>query len=191
MKIPIEISARHIHLSRKDLERLFGPGYELKKFKDLSEIGEFAARETVIVDGKKMALKVRVVGPVRSRTQLEITATEAYQLGIKVPVRLSGDLKGTPGIALRGPKGKIKIKNGVIIAQRHIHASREEAKQLKLGHRHKVRVSAAGERGVIFENVIVRVAENFRLSMHIDTDEANAAGLWKKKNYGRLLSSDR
>ncbi len=139
-----------------------------------------------MVDGKKMALKVRVVGPVRSRTQLEITATEAYQLGIKVPVRLSGDLKGTPGIAIRGLKGKIKIREGVIIAQRHLHASPEEAKSLRIGHRHKVEVEAGDERKVVFENVIVRVAENFRLSMHIDTDEANAAGLWKKRNYGRL-----
>jgi len=186
MKIPIEISARHIHLSRKDLERLFGRGYELKKFKALSEIGEFAARETVMAENKKMALKVRVVGPVRPRTQLEVTATEAYHLGIKAPVRLSGDLKGTPGIELIGSKGKVRISEGVIIAQRHLHASPEEAKKLRLGHRHKVKARTEGERGVVFENVIVRVAKNFRLSMHIDTDEANAAGLWKKNNYGRL-----
>jgi len=187
MKIPIEISARHIHLSKKDLEKLFGPGYKLKVFRKLSEETQFAARETVIARGKKSSLEMRVVGPIRKGTQLEISATDSYRLGIKAPVRLSGDLAGTPEIVLEGPAGKIKIKKGVIIAQRHLHLNSVEAKKMNLSHRHSVKVETLGERRVTFENVIVRVKPDYTMSMHVDTDEGNAAGLWKKKNYGRLI----
>lgn len=187
MKIPIEVSARHAHLSLNDLEKLFGRGYRLKKLKNLSQKGEFAACESVKIAGKKASLEIRVLGPTRAKTQIEISATDAYRLGIKAPVRLSGDLNKTPGIKIFGPKGTAKIKKGLIIAQRHVHLNPDQAKKLKLGHRHKINARVDGERGIIFENVIVRVGENFNLSMHIDTDEANAAGLWEAKNFGYLI----
>ncbi|MFA6171546.1 MAG: phosphate propanoyltransferase [Patescibacteria group bacterium] len=189
MRIPIEVSARHLHLSPKDLEKLFGRGYKLKKLHALSQKGEFAAREEVKIAGKKTNLGVRIVGPARSKTQLEISASDAHRLGIYPAVRLSGDIENTPGFELIGPKGKAEVNRGMIIAKRHLHLNPADAKKLRLGHRHVIKVKTEGEREVIFDKVVVRVGKNFKLSLHIDTDEANAAGLWKKKNYGRWLRS--
>ena len=186
--IPIEISARHIHLTQKDFEKLFGK----KKptfLKKLSQ-NQFAAKETVdlVSSQGKVLKKVRLVYPFRQKTQVEISLTDAIHLKIKPVFRLSGDLKNTPGIEIIGEKGKIKIKEGVIIPLRHLHLSKKEAKALKLKNGQKVKIQVLGKRALIFENVIVRVAKNFNLALHLDTDEGNACGI-PKKGKGLLLGS--
>ncbi len=181
IKVSIEISARHIHLSKKDLEVLFGKGYKLNKKKDLTQPGMFAAEETLTIQkNNKKITKVRIVGPIRSKTQVELSLTDAYNLGIKIPIRKSGVLKGTPGIMLIGPKKKLKIKQGVICAWRHIHLSNKEAKKFKLEKQNFVSVKVKGTRSVIFSNVRIRINKNYRLCLHIDTDEGNAANISKK-----------
>jgi propanediol utilization protein len=177
-KILIEISARHVHLSQSDLEKLFGHGYELKKLKDLTQASDFAALETLEVAGPKgIFSKVRIIGPVRKNSQIEVSATDARFLGIDAPVRISGDVDNTPGAILKGSKGKIKIKRGVIIAARHLHASDKQAKDLKIKNGSRVSIKINGPRGIIFNNVITRVHPQFNLALHVDTDEANAAGV--------------
>ncbi len=172
-----EISARHLHISKKDLEKLFGKGYILKKLKSISQPGEFASTVTVdLINGKKVLKKVRVVGPTRKATQIELALTDCYALGIKPVLRVSGDLKNTPGITIKGPKGSVKVANGVIIPKRHLHISTKQAKAWKLKNKQKVRAIAKGHRSVVFNEVIVRVG-NYNTRIHLDTDEANAAGL--------------
>jgi len=186
-KVPVEISARHLHLSLKDLESLFGSGYRLKKIKDLSQPGEFAAQETIDLIGPKSTYKnVRVVGPVRKNTQVEITATDARILGINAPVRLSGKTQGSAAAVLKGPQGQVKLNEGVIIAQRHLHLSAGEAKALGVKNNQAVSVALAGERKVTFHQVIVRAGDQYKKACHLDTDEANAAGL-KSCGYGELV----
>jgi len=181
IKVPIEISARHIHLSKKDLEALFGKGYKLSRKKDLTQPGMFAAKETVTIQkNNKKITKVRIVGPTRPKTQVELSLTDAYNLGIKPPIRKSGILKGTPGIILIGPKRKLKIKEGVICAWRHIHLSPEEAKKLKFRKQNFVSIKINGTRSVIFNNVRIRINKNYRFCLHLDTDEGNAANISKK-----------
>ena len=180
-KVPIEISARHIHLSQKDLEVLFGKGYQLKILKKLSQADDFAAKETLDIKiGSKTIKKLRIVGPVRKETQIELSITNAFSLGIIIPLRLSGDIKGTPGAVLIKSKKKLKIKKGVIIAQRHLHCNFEEAKRLKLKDGMSVSVKTKGKRALIFHNVKVRAGKNYKLAVHLDTDEGNAAGIIKK-----------
>ncbi len=180
-KVPIEVSARHIHLSQKDLEALFGKGYQLEKLKDLTQPSDFAAKETVdVFVGKKKIEKLRIVGPVREKTQVELAKTDALHLASEAPIRISGDLKGTPGAVLKGSEGEVEIKEGLIIAQRHIHASPEEADSLGLKEGDLVSVKVEGERSLAFHKVKVRVREDYRLCMHIDTDEGNAASVDKK-----------
>ncbi len=187
IKIPIEVSARHIHLSQGDLEKLFGKGYKLRKLRNLSQPSDFAAKEKLdIQNGSKKLSNVRVVGPVREKTQVEISITDAIFLGIKPVLKHSGDLKNTPGIVLIGPKGKVRIKKGVIVPLRHIHCSPEEAERLNLKEGDFISVGFSGKREIIFKNVKVRINENFRLAMHIDTDEGNAAGI-NKKGIGFLI----
>ena len=177
-KIPVGISARHIHVSQEHLELLFGPGYRLTSIKDLSQPGQFAADERVTLVGPKGVIqKVRILGPVRNRTQVEISRTDCYALGILAPVRESGDISGTPGIVIVGPYGPIKIDEGVIIAKRHIHFTPKDAEEFGVSDSQIVLVKTEGERPLIFDDVVVRVREDFALDMHIDTDEANAAGL--------------
>jgi propanediol utilization protein len=188
MKIPIEISARHAHLSKKDLEKLFGSGYELTKKKDLSQLGQFAARETVKLVGPKGEINdLRILGPCRDKTQVEISQTDAHRLGINPPVRESGDLDGSAGIKIVGPAGEIEEKEGVILALRHIHMDPETARQLGIKNGDKVKVDISGARDLLFENVIVRVKDSYRLAMHIDTDEANAAGISDTNNLGEII----
>lgn len=178
MKIPVEVSARHIHLSKLDLERLFGAGYQLKKLKQLGQPSDFAAEETVDIKINNKVLKnIRIVGPEREATQVEISKTDAVYLGIEAPVKLSGDILGTPGATLVGPNGEAEIPHGVIIARRHIHCATDEAEKLGLKNGQSVSVEIKSERPVIFEDVIVRVADSYKLCMHIDTDEGNAAGI--------------
>jgi len=175
-KVIAEISGRHLHISRADLDKLFGQSYQLKKIKDLSQPGEFAAREQVEVIGKNK-IKMRLVGPVRKKTQIELSLTDCYQLGVKPVVRVSGDLTATPGgLILRGPKGKVVLRSGVIVAQRHLHLPTDQAKVWRLKNGQMVKARVGGSRGLIFDNIVVRVG-NYATRIHLDTDEANAAGL--------------
>lgn len=177
-KVPVGISNRHVHLSEKDLELLFGTGYQLNMKKDLSQPGQFAAEETVTLIGPKGSLpRVRVLGPIRSQTQVEVTISDCFLLGVKAPVRDSGDLAGTPGITIEGPAGKIDLSQGLIVAQRHLHLQPSEAEKLGLKDKQYIKVQTEGERSVIFEKVLVRVRSDFLMDLHLDTDEANAAGL--------------
>lgn len=191
ISIPVEVSARHIHLSQKDLETLFGAGYELKKIKELGQPSDFACEETITIKNPanyNVLENIRIVGPVRNQTQVEISKTDAIKLNVNPPIRLSGDLKNSVGIILAGPAGEIELKEGLIIAQRHIHCATEEAKKLGLKDRGRVSIQIKGERPVIFENVIVRVKDNYKLCLHLDTDEANAAGI-NKNQIGILVKN--
>jgi len=183
-KIPIEISARHIHLSQKDLEALFGKGYQLKKLRELSQLGEFAAKEKIDIQNSlkpnaRKISKVRILGPIRKQIQVELSHTDAIFLKVEPMVRESGNIKGTPGIILVGPKGKIKIKEGVMSARMHIHCSPKESQKLGLKNRMLVSVKTMGIRSITFHKVRVLVKPNYRLYMHLDTDEGNAAGIIK------------
>lgn len=178
IEIPLGVSARHVHLSREHVETLFGRGYQLTPIRELQP-GQYAAKETVTIVGPRGVLQnVRVLGPPRAKTQVEISKTDGFVLGIDPPVRDSGDHAGTPGCVIVGPHGAVKIEEGVICAMRHIHMPPEIAKKLKLKDKDVVRVkTSSGERKVMFEDVLVRVSPDFVLEMHVDTDEANAAGL--------------
>ena len=176
--IPIEISAHHVHLSQADVEKLFGPGHQLTPEHELSQPGQYACAEKVHLVGPKGRIaNVRVLGPSRRETQVEIAMTEQFKLGVQPPIRESGDLAGTPGITLEGDAGSVVLGRGVICAQRHIHMSPSDAKRFGVRDRYVVRVRIEGERELIFGDVVVRVDPNFRLAMHIDTDEGNAANL--------------
>lgn len=177
-KIPVGISARHVHVSKEDLELLFGPEHELTPIKDLSQPGQFAADERVTLVGPKGVIqKVRILGPTRKATQVEISRTDCYALGVLAPVRESGDIDGTPGIVIVGPYGPVKINQGVIVAKRHIHFTTEDAKEFGVKDGQRVMVKTQGERPLIFDDVVARVRDDFALDVHLDTDEANAAGL--------------
>lgn len=177
-KIPVGLSNRHLHLTTKDLETLFGKGAKLTNLRDLSQPGQFAANETVTLVGPKGRMeRVRILGPVRKETQVEVSITDSYILGIKPPVRISGDIKGSSGIKIIGPKGEIDLKKGVIIAQRHIHISPDEARGFGVKDGDIVKVKVSGERALIFDSVMIRSGPTHRLDFHIDIDEANAAGL--------------
>jgi acetate kinase len=176
--IPIGTSAHHVHLTQEHVERLFGKGHTLTWHSDLTQPGQFACKEQVDLVGPKTRIqRVRVLGPVRCESQVEIARTEEFKLGMDAPIRLSGDLDGTPGITLQGPAGEVRLERGVICAMRHIHMAPEDAMAFAVRDRDLVRVRVLGERSLIFGDVIVRVDPNFRLDMHIDTDEANAAEL--------------
>ncbi len=177
-KIPIEVSAHHVHLSREEMDALFGSGSELKFRSPLSQPGQFASEETVNLVGPKGRVeRVRILGPLRSQTQAEISMTEEFKLGIKAPIRASGDLEGSPAIILEGEAGTCTIPQGVICSLRHIHMSLEDALSFGLKDRDIVSVEVKGERPLVFGDVLVRVHPDFVLSMHIDTDEANAASI--------------
>lgn len=176
--IPVGISNRHIHLSQADLETLFGAGCQLTKTKDLSQPMQYACKETLIIAGPKGAIeKVRILGPVRSESQVEILQADCFKLGITAPVRLSGDLHGTPGITLIGPKGSILLSKGLLIAQRHIHMTLEDARNFGVTDGEKVTIQRDGLRGGTYSNVIIRANNTSTLEFHIDTEEANAMQL--------------
>ena len=181
--IPLGISNRHIHLSQEDLEKLFGPGYQLTNTKDLVQPGQSACKETLTVCGPKGAIeKVRVLGPVRKQTQVEILAGDTYKLGVKGEVRMSGVLGGTPGVTLTGPKGSVQIPEGVMIAQRHIHMSCEDAARFGVTDGEIVDLECEGTRSGLLHDVVIRANNNSRLECHLDTEEANALGLTSKSN---------
>ena len=176
-KVIAEVSARHLHISASHLEKLFGKNYKLKSIKELSQPGEFAANEQVEVIGPKNKFKLRIVGPVRKKTQVELTLSDCRFLGIKPEFRVSGDLDNTPGgLTLKGPKGQVKLTSGVIVAMRHLHLQELQAKKWKLKNGQKVKAQVGGPRGMIIEQITVRVG-NYDTRIHLDTDEANAAGL--------------
>lgn len=176
--IPVGVSNRHVHLSQADLDQLFGVGYELTKFKDLSQPGQYACKEMVTICGPKGAIeKVRILGPVRKRTQVEILAGDCFKLGAKAPARLSGDLDGTPGITLVGPRGSVQTKDGLMVAQRHIHMLPQDAARFGVCDGQVVSLEVDGLRGGILKNTVVRVTGSSGLECHIDTEEANALGL--------------
>ncbi len=178
LPIPVEISAHHVHLSQSDVEKLFGPGHQLTPEHELSQPGQFACAEKVHLVGPKGRIaNVRVLGPTRKETQVEIAMTEQFKVGIQPPIRQSGDLTNTPGITLEGPYGTSVIDRGVICAQRHIHMTPEDALRFRVRDNYVVRVRLEGERELIFGDVVVRVNPAFRLAMHIDTDEGNAANI--------------
>lgn len=176
--VPIGVSARHVHLTQEHVEILFGKGYELTKKKELMG-GQFASNEQVTIVGYKLrALEnVRILGPVRKKSQAEISATDAIKLGIKVPVRESGDIKSSAPITIAGPKGAVYLEEGCIIAKRHIHMAPLDAKAAGVENGEVVSIRVENERGTTFNHVTIRVDESYTLEMHIDTDEANAAGI--------------
>jgi acetate kinase len=174
----LEISAHHIHLSQEHVEALFGKGHQLTWHSDLSQPGQFACKEQLTIIGPKGRIeRVRILGPTRKATQIEIAMTEQFKLGIHPPIRESGDLQGTPGCTLEGPNGNVNIENGVICALRHIHMTPADALRYGLKEKSTVRVRVAGDRELIFGDVLIRINPNYKLAMHIDTDEANAANL--------------
>ena len=179
--VPVGVSNRHIHLTQADVETLFGKGYQLTPMKDLSQPGQYACKEVLTIIGPSMRCieKVRVLGPVRKATQVEISRTDAFVLKVKPPVRESGDIAGSAGVTIVGPKGLVTIKEGCIIANRHIHMSLDEAAAfgVKDGDYGDVEVIEGAERPTTFHGVQIRAHKDFRLEMHIDTDDANAAGI--------------
>lgn len=177
MSIMVETSARHLHVTPQDLETLFGAGHELTPKKDLSQPGQFACEEKVTVVGPRGEMKMSILGPVRKATQVEVSLTDARALGLTPPVRESGDIAGSAPCKLVGPAGEVELKEGVIVAKRHIHMRPEDAERFGVKDKQIVSVKLNTEgRSLIFGDTVVRVRPDFALAMHIDTDEANAAG---------------
>ena len=183
--IPLEASGRHVHVTKEQAKALFG--HELTPDRPLSQPGQYLAKERVTVKGPKGAFyNVAVLGPERKEAQVEISLTDARTLGVEVPVRLSGDVKGSPGILLRGEKGCIPLTEGVIAAQRHIHLTPEDAKKFGVQDKQVVKLQTYTARPVLFEDVAVRVSPDFASYVHLDYDEANACG-FRKGDLGRIL----
>jgi putative phosphotransacetylase len=176
--VPVGLSNRHLHICASDLQILFGQGYQLTSMKPLKQPGQYAAEEKVDVVGPKGTLKgVRILGPVRPETQVELSMTDSRAIGVAAPVRESGKLGGTPGIRLVGPVGEVTIDHGAIVALRHVHLSPDQAKEAGVVDKQIVSIRTGGERGLVFDNVLVRSAEGHEAEIHFDTDEGNAAGL--------------
>ncbi|HEY2420802.1 MAG TPA: phosphate propanoyltransferase [Neobacillus sp.] len=190
-KVPIAASNRHIHLSPEHLDRLFGQRYQLTKQKDLSQPNQFAAKETVTLIGPKGKIQnVRILGPARGKTQVEISLFDGFTLGVTPPIRNSGDIKGSESITIQGPRGQVKIKEGLICAARHIHLHTDDSAGFELSDGDYVQVKVDGPRGVIFSNVLIRVSPKYKLEMHIDLDEANAANL-KNGQLGEIIKVEK
>ncbi|HTQ10351.1 MAG TPA: phosphate propanoyltransferase [Fimbriimonadaceae bacterium] len=180
----VEASARHCHLCRADMDTLFGPGSELTPFKDLYQPGNFAAKETVTLIGPRSRLisNLRILGPLRKESQVELAFTDAISLGFdNIPIRISGDTEGTPGCLLMGPKGVVELKKGLIRAAIHVHMNPAEAEYYGVKHKDMMKLRVGGAAGLTFERVAVRLDPNVRLNVHMDTDEANACGLHTTK----------
>ena len=175
-EVLVEISARHVHVSQKDLELLFGEGYKLTPKKDLSQPGQFACEEKVTVVGAKSQLKASILGPVRPDTQVELSLTDARSIGVVAPIRESGDIKGSGACRLVGPCGEVELTEGVIAAKRHIHMTPADAEKYGIKDKQIVSVKVETDgRSLVFGDVVARVSPSYALAMHIDTDEANAA----------------
>lgn len=187
-KIPIGVSARHVHLAQAEVEQLFGENYQLTPKFELSQPGQFAAEETVVIAGPKGSIeRVRILGPARSLSQVEISWTDAMKLGVKPPLRVSGDIKGSSPVTLIGPKGSVVLNEGLIIAQAHIHMSPADSARFQVADGQSVQIKVEGIRPIILSNVIIRVSERYRLEMHIDTDEANA-GLIQQGAFAKIVN---
>ncbi|HEM5997324.1 ethanolamine utilization phosphate acetyltransferase EutD [Streptococcus suis] len=183
----IEASGRHIHLSQEDLEKLFGKDYTLTKAKDLSQPGQYACKERLTILGPKGAFQnVVILGPVRGASQVEVSLTDCLKLGVNAPIRESGQIENTPGIILVNGSKVVSLENGLIVAKRHIHMTPEDAAKANVVNQEIVQVQVGGERGLIFDDVVIRVHPKFATYMHIDYDEANACG-FKKGMRGRIL----
>jgi putative phosphotransacetylase len=188
--IPMAVSARHCHLSQSDLESLFGEGYELTKKADLSQPGQFAANESITIVGPRGSLeKVRILGPARNITQVEVSQTDSVKLGVKPPLRESGEIEGSAPITLVGPKGSLYKKEGLIIAQAHIHMTPEDASIFGVENGEYVKIEVNGVRPVTLGKVLIRVSPRYKLEMHVDTDEANA-GFICRETVGKLIKSE-
>lgn len=189
MKVIVETSARHAHVCEKDLQVLFGKGAVLTKKKDLSQPGQFASEQKVTIVGPKKELSgVSILGPCRNATQVEISASDARSIGVEAVVRESGDIAGTPGCKIVGPKGEITLAEGVIVAKRHLHTTPEDAKKLNVTDKEIVKLSVGGEgRKVVFGDVVVRVSPKFATAVHLDTDESNAALCPMKDCFGEII----
>src|SRR5699024_551447 len=187
--VELEASGRHVHLSREAIDYLFGEGYRLTKAKELSQPGQYACKERITIAGPKGKLEnVVILGPERKASQVEVSSTDAVVLGENIPVRESGDIKDTPGITLINNDRKLNLNEGLIVAKRHIHVSPEDAGKLNVRNKEVVQVKVFGERSLIFDNVIIRISPNYRTSMHIDFDEANACG-FKKSGLAKIIKS--
>ena len=190
-KFIIETSARHVHVTKEDLETLFGKGYELTVKKELSQPGQYASNERVTVVGPKKELaNVSILGPVRKASQVELSATDARSIGIGIAIRESGDLAGTPGCKLVGPCGEVELEEGVIVAKRHIHMTPADAEAFGVSDKEIVKVRLDTARPLVFDDVVVRVSPKFALAMHIDTDECNAAAAFGAVQ-GRIVTCSR
>lgn len=188
MPVPVEVSARHVHLSESDVKKLFGSDYNLTYKRNLSQPGQFVCEERVEIVGDKGSFgSVAILGPTRSKTQVEISLTDSRKLGIRPFIRESGDLDGTASCVLRGPKGEAEIESGVIIAKRHIHMHTSDVEKFgaENGQICKVKIETE-ERSLIFDDVVIRVSDKFALAMHIDTDEGNAVN-WSENVYGEII----
>lgn len=180
LKITVEASGRHVHLSRESIDILFGKGYKLTKATKLSQPGQFGCNERVSITGPKGTIvNVIVLGPERSQTQVEISKTDALILGVKPPIRESGDLDGSAGVTITTDKASLTIKEGLIIVKRHIHLTPDDANLFKVYDKEIVKVKVSGERPLIFDDVVIRVGKQYSTAMHIDYDEANACGYIK------------
>ena len=183
----VEASGRHVHLSRKELDALFGTGYELTKVKDLSQPGQYASKERLTVVGPKGAFhNVVILGPVRKESQVEVSLTDCLQLGVKAPIRESGDIEGTPGIVLVNGDKSVSLDKGLIVAKRHVHMTPEDAEKIGVKNHDIAKVKVEGARPLIFDDVVIRVSPKFATYMHIDYDEANACG-FSKGIRGRII----
>lgn len=175
--VPVGLSNRHAHLSQADIDVLFGKGHQLTNMKNLKQPGQYACEEKITVVGPKGSLTMRVLGPARNQSQVEVSLTDGFALGVKPPVRHSGDLVGSPGAKIVGPEGEVEISEGIIAASRHIHMHTTDGEKFGIKDKDVVNVEFGGERGVIFKNVLARVNEAFALEFHVDIDEGNGAGL--------------
>ena len=186
-RIEIEGSGKHCHVSRETLNTLFGEGFELEVKKMLSQPGQYATPHKITVVGPRRSAEVLILGPCRKADQIELSLTDATSLGFSAPIRESGDIAGSPGCKLVGPKGEVEISEGVIIAKRHIHFIPEDAEKFGVSDKQIVKVRVGGDRGLIFDEVVVRVNPDFATYMHVDYDEFNAAALSGSNNMGEIV----
>jgi propanediol utilization protein len=185
--IPVEVSARHVHLSEKDAIALFGTPLTVKR--ELSQPGEYLCHERLRLIGPKGVVDdVAILGPTRSRTQVEVSMSDARLLGVDAPIRLSGDVEKTPGIVLTSSRGVVSLNDGLIVARRHLHLTPYDAQRFSVAHGEKIEIEVNGSRPVVFQQVLARVSDNFRLAFHIDFDEANCCG-WKEGLSGRIVQA--